>query len=114
MRIATWNLARPTSATRRARLSPWFAEIAADHYYGSRRNRAALTAALNEAELTSVTTALGDPITMRTGGRFAMIDHLCLSPRLLATVKPPPRAWPETGAPDRALTDHFGIAVDLV
>jgi hypothetical protein len=86
--------------------------LAAHHYYGSKRKRFLLETALAETGLRVPTSGPGDPIA-RDSAPYACIDHICISDdcgwRAVATSR-----WPETSAPVRRLSDHFGVAVDLV
>ena len=87
-------------------------DLAETHYYGSRRNRAALGEALETAGLVAWTSGDFDPVR-RGSPPSACIDHICgrsdSSWRVGATHR-----WPQTAKPDPSLSDHFGVAVDLV
>ncbi len=86
-------------------------DLAARHYYGSRKNRRLLEDTLEEAELEVVTAAGNDPVA-RDSAPYACIDHICVSRssqwRLLST-----KRWPDSSMPEKRLSDHFGIVVEL-
>jgi hypothetical protein len=86
-------------------------DLADSHYYGSRANRAVLEAALNELGLTAVTGGSADPVRRDAGPR-ALIDHICALKDSGWTPNAPVR-WPETPAPQRVLSDHFGVVVEF-
>lgn len=87
-------------------------DLVRPRYYGSGANRAALEAALAEAGLTALTGGDGDPIR-RDSAPWACIDHICARVDSRWRAQPAVR-WPDRGAPERWLTDHFGVAVSLV
>jgi len=82
------------------------------HYYGSRRNRQVLTAALASAGLRVASAAPSDPVASHAPGR-ASLDHICVPAvadrwnRLALT------SWPQMPEPDPNLSDHFGLAIDV-
>lgn len=86
-------------------------DLAARHVYGSRRNRAALEAALAKAALRCLSGGADDPVPQHAPER-ASIDHICVDARL--TPAGPLRSWPREPAPPRALSDHFGLVAELV
>ena len=86
-------------------------DLAPRHYYGSAVQRKALRDALEEANLTAVTGDAGDPIATHSPP-YACIDHICIS-RSVGITHANPVRWPDVLAPDRRLSDHFGLAVDL-
>lgn len=87
-------------------------DLAPSHYYGSTRNRDALRQALAEVGLRCLTAGDRDPVWKQTGGVHAAIDHICVTAGLIAAPNHI-RAWPGGGAPDRKLSDHFGVSVDV-
>lgn len=80
-------------------------------YYGSARNRAAFEAALASVDLIPLTAGDGDPVR-RDSSPCACIDHICMLGDSVWRAEPAVR-WPDAPAPERSLTDHFGIAVSL-
>lgn len=86
--------------------------LTAHHYYGSKRKRALLEAALGDTGLVALTSGEGDPIA-RDSAPCACIDHICI-PASSGWVATKTQRWPEAPAPVRSLSDHFGVAVDLV
>ena len=86
-------------------------DLATKHYYGSRDQRKALRAALDEAKLDAATAADSDPIAKHSAPR-ACIDHICV-PRSAGLTIADPLRWPDQPAPARRLSDHFGVAVDV-
>lgn len=85
-------------------------DLAARHYYGSARNHRALDDALRSVDLVCLTAGADDPVRVHAPSR-ASIDHICATPELRPRAAP--RSWPTTAAPPRALSDHFGVCVDL-
>jgi len=83
------------------------------HHYGSRAQRAALEQALYEAGLVCLTSGADDPVRAQTGGHWQSIDHICVSAGVASHAARPRRAWPAGTEPQRRLTDHFGVAVEL-
>jgi endonuclease/exonuclease/phosphatase family metal-dependent hydrolase len=81
-------------------------------YYGSRRNRERLEGALRDAGLVALTGGADDPIR-RDSTPCACIDHIAgradSAWRVVRTIR-----WPDRMVPERWLTDHFGVAVELV
>ncbi len=86
-------------------------DLADRHYYGSKKNRKALLAALDECGLVSLTAGPGDPIH-RDSPPYACIDHICARRDSHWRPKQAIR-WPEASQPDRRLSDHFGITIEF-
>lgn len=86
-------------------------DLVTPHYYGSHRNRELLQSALASAGLEAVTAGEGDPVR-KASAPHATIDHVCVSigDWDVGSVT----RWPQRTAPDRSVSDHFGIAVELV
>lgn len=86
-------------------------DLASRHYYGSKKNRRLLEKVLEEEGLEAVTAAGHDPVA-RDSAPYACIDHICVSRSsqwcLLST-----KRWPDSNTPDKRLSDHFGIVVEL-
>ena len=82
------------------------------HYYGSGEGRTALARELEDCELLCITGGERDPVDRLTGGERASIDHICFS-KNLAQRATAPSSWPEGSAPAPALSDHFGVWVDV-
>jgi endonuclease/exonuclease/phosphatase family metal-dependent hydrolase len=83
------------------------------HYYGSRRNRAALESSLQEMDLRCLSSAPDDPVAAASAGHRASIDHICVSPGLAARFRARSGCWPPGAEPDRRISDHFGFFVDI-
>jgi hypothetical protein len=81
------------------------------YHYGSRANRTALLDALRTVGLSALTAAPADPVRV-VAPNWASIDHICV-PARIAQLRPALEAWPPGSAPDRRLSDHFGVAADL-
>ncbi len=81
------------------------------HYYGSAQNRSKLELALKESSLHPLTSGSNDPIA-RDSSPHACIDHICISKnktmKIISTVR-----FPNTDEPDKKLSDHFGVLVEL-
>ena len=88
-------------------------DLAISHYYGSRVNHGALAAALARSGLTCLTAGVDDPVSLGGARSHATIDHLCVDASLAARARWPRLAWPLGPGPDKALSDHFGVAVDF-
>lgn len=86
-------------------LAPW-------HYYGSKRKRVLLESALRNANLIPLTAGTDDPIA-RDSSPFACIDHICISAGK-DWVSTNTQRWPDTPTPVRALSDHFGVSIEVV
>lgn len=85
-------------------------DLADAHYYGSQKNKEALQAALAVAGLRCLTAGDLDPV-LRHAPSCASIDHICVSLGL-APLKPPV-SWPMESTPQKSLSDHFGVLVEL-
>ena len=81
------------------------------HYYGSIRNRTKLEQALEECGLQAVTSGKNDPIA-RDSPPHACIDHICISKSKTIKIISTER-WSNTDKPDKKLSDHFGVLVEL-
>lgn len=81
------------------------------HYYGSNRQRAALEDALAASGLRALTAGEGDPIARDSAPR-ACIDHICVSD--VSGLETWTFRWPDAPDPDPSLSDHFGVAADVV
>lgn len=86
-------------------------DLASAHYYGSAKGRIALRQALADAGLVCLTAGPHDPLVDVPG--HSSIDHLCVAGSLVANGRPTVGAWPEPPLSRGALTDHFGVHVDL-
>jgi endonuclease/exonuclease/phosphatase family metal-dependent hydrolase len=84
------------------------------HYYGSRRNRRSLVAALSSAGVQCVTAGEADPVRAVSGNRCATVDHLCLDYTLQTHEVCSVGAWPIAPQPERALSDHYAVWIDLI
>lgn len=86
-------------------------DLADDHYYGSRLRKQRLKDVLDEMRLKPFTAGADDPV--RAGSPpHACIDHICASGewRVRRSVR-----WPNLPKPaSRKLSDHFGVALELV
>lgn len=85
-------------------------DLGTSHYYGSRKNRAALQSAIATAGLQCLTSADLDPVPKHAPGN-ASIDHICVSKGL--SLAGSPISWPMTEKPPKNLSDHFGVCVEL-
>ena len=81
-------------------------------YYGSRANRTALLDALRTVGLSALTADPTDPVRAVARDR-ASIDHICVPARVVQQGSPRLEVWPSGAAPDRRLSDHYGVAADL-
>lgn len=81
-------------------------------YYGSRANRTALLDALRTVGLSALTADPTDPVRAVARDR-ASIDHIFVPARVVQQGSPRLEAWPSGAAPDRRLSDHYGVAADL-
>ena len=86
-------------------------DLVTPSYYGSRANRDALEAALAAAGLVALTAGAGDPIR-RDLTTYACIDHICARADSKWDVEATSK-WPQTNAPLRWMSDHFGVGVEL-
>lgn len=86
-------------------------DLADDHCYGSRLRKQRLKDVLDEMGLKPLTAGADDPV--RAGSPpHACIDHICASGewRVRRSVR-----WPNLPKPQKGkLSDHFGVAVELV
>ncbi|MGF1569457.1 MAG: endonuclease/exonuclease/phosphatase family protein [Nodosilinea sp.] len=82
------------------------------HYYGSRRNRLALQAALAEVGLACLTAGDHDPVRRLINGQHANTDHICIA-HSQASQFQTSFAWPAALDDLRGLSDHFGVGVEL-
>lgn len=80
-------------------------------YYGSRRNRAVLEKALEDAGLHALTASDRDPVR-RDSPPCASIDHICARQDSKWQAEPASR-WPDVEVPERWLTDHFGVSISF-
>ena len=87
-------------------------DLVTPRYYGSQLNRARLEEGLERAGLVAYTAGAHDPIR-RDSPPCACIDHIAgrLDSRFRIQRT---RRWPESVVPSKALSDHFGVAVELV
>ena len=81
-------------------------------YYGSRANRTALLDALRTVGLSALTADPTDPVRAVARDR-ASIDHICVTARVVQQGSARLEVWPSGAAPDRRLSDHYGVAADL-
>ncbi|WP_449287799.1 endonuclease/exonuclease/phosphatase family protein [Marinobacter salarius] len=89
-------------------------DLAPYHYYGSKKQRGLLEAALAapDIRMTALTAEANDPVDWDRKERKACIDHICVSESPGLRVGKTTR-WPESGKPDPGLSDHVGVAVEL-
>jgi endonuclease/exonuclease/phosphatase family metal-dependent hydrolase len=80
-------------------------------YYGAPMNRIALETAFENAGLIALTAADGDPIRRDSAPR-ACIDHICYRRDSKWRSEPAVR-WPDVPAPEKWLSDHFGLSAVL-
>ena len=85
--------------------------VSQPRYYGSLSNRQALEVALEKAGLKVITGEANDPIR-RDSYPCACIDHICIKTDSQWTLDATNR-WPNRDTPDRAISDHFGVAATL-
>jgi hypothetical protein len=86
-------------------------DLASRHYYGSKRQRLLLESALETVGLAALTGGDGDPIA-RDSPPCACIDHICISLEPTLAVARTTK-WPDLPAPDKQISDHFGVAVEF-
>ncbi len=86
-------------------------DLARCHYYGSKQQRLLLESALGSVGLAALTGGDGDPIA-RDSPPCACIDHICISVEPTLPVGRTTR-WPDLPAPDKRISDHFGVAVEF-
>jgi hypothetical protein len=87
-------------------------DLSRRYYYGSRANRTALLDALRTVGLFALTADPTDPVRAVARDR-ASIDHICVPARVVQQGSPRLEVWPSGAAPDRRLSDHYGVAADL-
>jgi len=80
-------------------------------YCGTQSNRQALENSLAKAGLMAITGEANDPIR-RHSSQYACIDHICIKTDSQWTLDATNR-WPNRDTPDRAISDHFGVAATL-
>ncbi|MGB7251944.1 MAG: endonuclease/exonuclease/phosphatase family protein [Phormidesmis sp.] len=85
-------------------------DLGTAHYYGSRKNRIALQTALRTANLQCLTAAEFDPVPNHAPSH-ASIDHICISKGLTSVGSAV--SWPVSDRPQKNLSDHFGVSVEL-
>jgi endonuclease/exonuclease/phosphatase family metal-dependent hydrolase len=85
-------------------------DMGKSHYYGSRRNQEALQSAIATARLRCLTAAGLDPV-LKHAPSHASIDHICASAGLILVGSPV--SWPISDSPQKRLSDHFGVLVEL-
>lgn len=83
------------------------------HYYGSIKQRKLLKSSLAAAGVIALTSEANDPKNWEPSKRHACIDHICVSESIGIRVGSTIR-WPDSGKPDPRLSDHFGVAVELL
>jgi endonuclease/exonuclease/phosphatase family metal-dependent hydrolase len=85
-------------------------DLGTAHYYGSKQNRAALEGVIATAKLQCLTAAALDPVPKHAPSN-ASIDHICVSEGLILVGCS--KSWPMTEKPQKGLSDHFGVLVEL-
>ena len=85
-------------------------DLGTSHYYGSHKNRVALQSALSIADLRCLTADSRDPVPKHALGH-ASIDHICVSKGLVPMGSAV--SWPVSDRPQKTLSDHFGLLVEL-
>lgn len=86
-------------------------DLAEDQHYGSAFKKQALREALEEANLIPLTAGPNDPVRAASAP-WACIDHISVSSaawRIRRSVR-----WPNLPEPDTKLSDHFGVALEVV
>jgi len=81
------------------------------HYYGSKQNRLKLELAFKKSNLQAITSGANDPIA-RDSSPHACIDHICISEKAEINIISTKR-FPDADKPDKRLSDHFGVVVEL-
>ena len=81
------------------------------HYYGSKKIRLKLEKAIKECNMTIITEGKNDPVA-RDSKLHACIDHICVSSSKVEQIYSTNR-WPDKDKPDKKLSDHFGIVVEI-
>lgn len=77
------------------------------HYYGSKKSKAAVAAALSEAGLTAITDFSHTPER-----EYGLIDHIAFSTQL-AKEAALVAVWPGRSDAGKVLSDHPGVATDV-
>ena len=85
-------------------------DLSDHHYYGSTAGRQQLICALESAGLRSMTAYPTDPVRAVAPDR-ASIDHICVPKASTRWRDDALEVWPQRPAPDRLLSDHYGVAV---
>jgi endonuclease/exonuclease/phosphatase family metal-dependent hydrolase len=86
-------------------------DLVEPRFYGSLANRAALETALERSGLTALTGGDQDPVR-KNSPECATIDHVCGRKDSHWKVTRTSR-WPDAPKPDKSLSDHFGVTVEL-
>ena len=86
-------------------------DLVRPRYCGTTASQAVLETALQSAGLFSLTAGENDPIR-RDSPRFACIDHICARRDSTWRTEAATR-WPDEEAPDRKLSDHFGVSISF-
>ena len=81
------------------------------HYYGSKKIRAKLEEVVEECNMKIVTAGINDPVA-RDSKPYACIDHICISTSRIEHIHATKR-FPNESKPDKKLSDHFGIVVEI-
>src|SRR5450759_2605383 len=87
-------------------------DLSRRYFYGSRANRLALLDALRTVRLSALTADPSDPVRA-LAPNWASIDHICMPARVALQGPTRLEVWPLGDAPDRRLSDHFGVAANL-
>jgi endonuclease/exonuclease/phosphatase family metal-dependent hydrolase len=87
-------------------------DLSATHYYGSRANQSELRRRLAASGLSAATGGGSDPVRRHATDRAA-IDHICGPTAVLSRSSALVEAWPAAPAPDRGLSDHYGLALTI-
>ena len=89
-------------------------ELSGSIFVGSKVGQSALENALKQADLECQTSGSDDPVFQLTTQITSSIDHVCLSKELASRVKRKPEAWPKADKPDKNLSDHFCVYIDIL
>ena len=81
------------------------------HYYGSKLIRLKLEEVMKECNMTIVTAGENDPVA-RDSKPHASIDHICVSNSKIEQIYST-KCWPNKEKPDKTLSDHFGVMVEI-
>ena len=81
------------------------------HYYGSKKIRAKLEQAIEKYNMKIMTAGKYDPVA-RDSKTHACIDHICMTNSKIKQIRSTKR-FPDQANPDKKLSDHFGIVVEL-